>query len=315
VKCRLCESPVRLYAERMYTLDGVDFDLVKCTGCGVVFVDPFPDQQRVSELYDDAYFQRDYSFGIVEGDYLASEVVRESEYRRILSRIARLTAGRNLLEVGCAAGAFLKEARAQGWNAVGVDISQWAVKTARDRFGLDVRHGTLAEQGFASSSFDAVFFGDLIEHLTDPVGFLKEVKRVLKPRDSGGVAAAKVPTYVNSFYYRWLRKAAGFTGLGHRSGALLQILKLSDTGPRMPPYHLFEFNPSCVRWIFGRAGLEVIEENQTLMIPEFLQTNPAGWARFMFVSFSALRFFIESFGIPGGHAVVFAASTSKESDR
>lgn len=311
MRCRLCDAPVEPYTSNLYVLDGEHFDLVRCSRCGVVFVDPFPDLKRIEALYNDEYFRRDYSFGIVEGDYLASEAVREGEYRRILSRIARLTDGRSLLEIGCAAGAFLKEARSQGWNVVGVDISPWAVKTARDRFDLDVRQGKLIEQNFPAANFDAVFFGDLLEHLPDPIGFLNEVKRVVKSRDNGGVVVAKVPTYVNSFYYRFLRKIANYTGLNRRSSTMSQLLKLNDSAPQLPPYHLFEYNPSCVRWLFGKAGLEVFDEERTLMIPEFLQTRPGAWSRLWLAALGVTGFFIESLRLPGGHVVIYAGSSRK----
>lgn len=311
MKCRLCNSTSKIYSKAVYALDGQSYDLLKCPGCGVVFVAPFPDAHRIAALYDDAYFQRDYSFGIVEGDYLASEVAREGEYRRVLRSIARLTHGRKLLEVGCAAGAFLKDAVFQGWNAVGVDISPWAVKTARERFNLDVREGNLEDQKFPSSSFDAVFFGDLIEHLPDPMSFLREVERVVKPHDEGGVVVAKVPTYVNSFYYRWLKTISKISRLDKSQSALTRLMKLSGAAPKMPPYHVFEHNLESVRWIFNRAGLEIFREDKTLMIPEFLYTRRDAWAKAALGVFQTLRFFIESFGLPGGHVFVYAASSKK----
>jgi len=310
-KCPICGAEATLYAKGLYELDGVGYDLVRCSGCKVVCVDPFPDEKRVAALYDDKYFEKDYSFGIVDGDYLASEVARESEYRRILSRIARLTPGRNMLEVGCAAGAFLKEASSQGWNVTGVDVSPWAVKTAREKFALDVREGTLVDQEFPAAKFDAVFFGDLLEHLPDPVAFLREAARVVKPHSEGGVVVAKVPTYVNSFYYRWLKKGTNVLSFGGYSGDMMQLLKLSDTAKRMPPYHLFEYNPSSVGYVFNKAGLVVFEEEKTLMIPEFLHTQKSLGGMFLSMLFGAMKFMIESFNLPGGHVLVFATPSNE----
>lgn len=311
MNCRLCDAVAVPYASCIYRYKGQTFDLVKCPKCGVVFVSPFPDKQTVREFYTDDYFREDYSFGIVEGDYLASEAVRIDEYRRILSKIARLTDGRKLLEVGCAAGGFLKEARSQGWMVTGVDISEWAVKTAKERFGLDVRLGSLEEMNFPDASFDAIFFGDLLEHLHHPLSFISEVARIVKPRDIGGVVVAKVPTYINSFYFRWLKNFSKISRLNKSKGNLSAILKLSDTAPKLPPYHLFEHNPQTVRNIFSLGGLEVFEEERILMVPEFLRKKTTPAYKFMLVLFSTMKLFIESFGLPGGHVIVYAATNRK----
>jgi len=311
VKCRLCDAPSKLYAEKLYAYEGRTFDLWRCSSCGVVFVHPFPDVAEAHRFYDEQYFRHDYSFGIVEGDYLASETARVDEYRRILSRIARLTDGRRLLEVGCAAGSFLKEGRSQGWKVTGVDISPWAVRTARERFDLDVREGSLEEMKFPKASFDAVFFSDLIEHLPDPISFLREVARVVEPRDRGGVVVAKVPTYINSFYYRWLGTATRALRLNRSNGNLLALLKLSDTAERLPPYHLFEHNAHTVRKVFQLGGLEVFDEEHTLMVPQFFRTRPSPAYKILLTLFSTMRLFIEAFGLPGGHVTVYAASGGK----
>jgi SAM-dependent methyltransferase len=307
VKCKLCDSDAKLYAKSLYEHNGRSYSLARCSSCGIVFVDPFPTEAETRGFYDERYFSHDYSFGIVEGDYLASEAARADEYRKVLSRIARLTNGRRLLEVGCAAGGFLKEARSQGWKVTGVDVSEWAAKTAHERFGLDVRLGALQEMNFPDSSFDAVLFSDLLEHLPDPVGFLREVARVVEPRDRGGVVVAKVPTYINSFYYRWARIISRLMRLNKRHGNLISILKLSDTAMPLPPYHLFEHNPGTARDVFTRAGLEVFDEFTTLMVPEFLRTRPFPSYKILLALFSMLKLFIESFGLPGGHVFIYAA--------
>lgn len=311
MKCRLCDAAAVPYASSVYRYNEQTFDLVRCSECGIVFVSPFPDEETVKGFYTDEYFKEDYSFGIVEGDYLASEAVRIEEYRRILSKIASLTDGRKLLEVGCAAGGFLKEARSQGWEVTGVDISEWAVKTAKERFELDVRLGSLEEMNFPDASFDVIFFGDLLEHLPNPLSFISETARIIKPRDMGGIVVAKVPTYINSFYFRWLKNLSKITGLNKSEGNLSAILKLSESAPKLPPYHLFEHNSQTVRNIFSLGGLEVFDEERTLMVPEFLRKKTTPTSKFMLALFSTMKLFIESFGLPGGHVIVYAAKWGK----
>jgi len=88
----------------------------------------------------------------------------------------------DILDYGCGDGEVTQElARATGAAVVGADISQVAVEACR-------RRGLRAEKlefgrtlPFGDRSFDLVFMTEVIEHLVDPAGALKEVRRILKP--------------------------------------------------------------------------------------------------------------------------------------
>jgi len=96
-----------------------------------------------------------------------------------------------LLEVGCGNGLFMTAMRQTGdWEVWGVDVSESAVRRARERSGLDVFHGELGEARFADSTFDVVVMWDVLEHVHRPKDTLLEIRRVLK-RD--GVLVLRVP--------------------------------------------------------------------------------------------------------------------------
>ena len=84
------------------------------------------------------------------------------------------------LDVGCAFGYLLKEAREREISAFGVDISAYALKQVS---GLAPKPAPArAEQlPFRSETFAVVTAFDLIEHLYDPKFGLEEMVRVLKP--------------------------------------------------------------------------------------------------------------------------------------
>jgi SAM-dependent methyltransferase len=86
-----------------------------------------------------------------------------------------------LLEVGCGSGRFLSRMRKAGWEVQGVELDPVAAELAREQFALPVFAGTLPEANFPEGSFDAVVLSHVIEHVYDPVGLLKECRRVLKP--------------------------------------------------------------------------------------------------------------------------------------
>lgn len=89
-------------------------------------------------------------------------------------------AGSRLLEIGCGNGYLLVRMEHLGWEVEGVDFDPAAVAVAREK-GLSVRCGDVHAQGYPDDYFDAVYLGNLIEHIYDPDALLKECRRVLKP--------------------------------------------------------------------------------------------------------------------------------------
>jgi ubiquinone/menaquinone biosynthesis C-methylase UbiE len=69
--------------------------------------------------------------------------------------------------------------------------------------GVAIFVGTLEEARFPAESFSIVHFSHLIEHVPDPRGFLKEVRRILKPQ---GHAVITTPN-VDGFQARLFGKA------------------------------------------------------------------------------------------------------------
>src|SRR5439155_19438090 len=78
------------------------------------------------------------------------------------------------------AGEFAAALSAQRVTAV--DAAPEAVRRASRR-GIDARLVALdGPLSFPDAAFDAVWLGETLEHLVDPVGALHEIRRVLRPR-------------------------------------------------------------------------------------------------------------------------------------
>src|SRR5206468_9659462 len=91
-------------------------------------------------------------------------------------------AGNRLLDVSCGTGSLLAAARERAVDAVGVDLSDEAVKLAkRVAPGAEVAVGAGEALAFRDGSFDYVSCLGSLEHFLDMGKGLEEMKRVAKP--------------------------------------------------------------------------------------------------------------------------------------
>jgi SAM-dependent methyltransferase len=91
-----------------------------------------------------------------------------------------------LLDVGCG-GAWLGD---HFERYTGVDVSAEAVAAAQER-GIEALHIDPGQSlPFPDESFDGVVLKDVLEHVDDPVGLVRDVRRVLRP---GGKVFASSP--------------------------------------------------------------------------------------------------------------------------
>lgn len=114
-------------------------------------------------------------------------------------RIANAQPGERILDIGCGEGFLLASANRADMAAVGVEISELALRLA-------ARHAPAAHLvcsagealPFPDRSFDLVTCIGTLEHFTDPAQGAREVARILRPR---GRALLVVP---NRRFAVWL---------------------------------------------------------------------------------------------------------------
>lgn len=99
----------------------------------------------------------------------------------------------SILDVGCASGQLILELRSSGYERVtGIDISPNAIAASR-RCGLGDTHVMDAQRTtFPDESFDIIAASDVLEHLTDAPGAVREWRRLLRP---GGTLIVMVPAF------------------------------------------------------------------------------------------------------------------------
>jgi len=114
--------------------------------------------------------------------------------RTVLERVIqdlRLPAPARILDAGCGSGRNMVDLARHG-TVTGVELSDVSVGLARERGMGEVIAGSVLEMPFPSDSFDLAVTLDVIEHLEDDLGALRELRRVVAP---GGALLVTVPAY------------------------------------------------------------------------------------------------------------------------
>ena len=246
--CLACGSRRLAHAALRYEWQGTSFPAARCRDCGMLFLRVQPVGESLARMYSAEYFAQDFRCGRSDAPS-TDEAAFRAENDGLLDKLERWRGQGRLLEVGSATGLLLKRARERGWQATGVELSPDAVAHAR-ALGLDVHQGTLADAAFAPASFDAVYMGDVLEHVPDCRATLAEVARVLVP---GGHAVVRGPITTHS--------------LARRLGLAVYGALGRDIVLREPPYHLWEFRPASLRRLAERVGLEVVAIEQSKIPP------------------------------------------------
>lgn len=196
---------------------------VRCAECGLVRTEPPPVASPTDKagLYGGDYFTE-------RNAYLARRDEFTGLFAAVLDQVVALKPAGRLLDVGCGPGLLLEEARRRGYDVAGCDVSAWAVDYARQQ-GLDARVGLLEDLAYPAASFDVALANHTLEHVPDPLSFLREMGRLLKP---DGLLVIGVPNF----------------------GSLMSSLMRARWHALLPDQHYWHFTPATLSRMLQAAG-------------------------------------------------------------
>ncbi|RLC82161.1 MAG: hypothetical protein DRJ03_05070 [Chloroflexi bacterium] len=215
------------------------YELRRCNDCGIVFTSPPVSSEELDVFYAQGIYKdtRNRLYPIIEG---LSQILQWFRLRKI----TRMYKRGKLLDVGCGKGRFLAYAATHGWNVRGVEPSENGRRFARNMLG-DRAVRSLDELR-SVERFDVVTLWHVLEHISEPVKMLRQIRSYVKP---GGSLFIAVPNFAS---------LQAQMGRGHWSH--LDI-----------PRHYVHYAPDTLKYALTLAGYT------TLWIDHFsIEFNPIG---------------------------------------
>jgi len=149
---------------------GVTLTLFRCKACGFIFAD----DQEVADLV--SLYER-----LEDNEYENGLENRSLQMRRIANEVRKAhPAGRTLLDIGAGIGLMVNESRKAGFEAIGIEPSHSLVEAGKRLLSLDLLQGIFPHPAVAGRQFDVISLVDVIEHVSDPVGLLRECGKALQ---------------------------------------------------------------------------------------------------------------------------------------
>jgi len=204
------------------------FQLYQCRSCQLVYQDPMPTDDELSELYADAYD------GNTAGYFIkANKKMRRS--RRLISRIRRRASGRRFLDIGCNGGFMVEAAHENGLDAVGIELDPISLEYAQRNFpDNEYFHGRVEEYQ-PIKPFDIVYCSEVVEHVSDSNSFISAAARLMRP---GALLYLTTPDISH-----WRRPN-----------------DISRWDAFCPPAHCIYFNPKNLTKLLSHHGLSVAQK-------------------------------------------------------
>ena len=116
--CQVCGSD-----RRAPKFEDGPYTVYTCSDCGLVYVSPRLQGQALLDVYNETYWKSDNPKERGYADYASEAALYLKTYRKRMKLVSQWLPERGrVLDVGCAAGYFLRVAQEHGHDVHGVEI-------------------------------------------------------------------------------------------------------------------------------------------------------------------------------------------------
>lgn len=220
---KINNCPICSYKKKDIYLVQHSIKIVKCKKCDLTYSEKQP------KNFNDVYSNEEY----LEKSINSYDKTRKYRIKRFaVERINILKKYKKkglLLDFGCGTGWFLEEAR-KHYEVMGVEYSD----TLRGWLKKKLSISSFKDAKEIKKKFDIITAFDVIEHVPNPLNFLKNIKKKLK---KNGIILIYTPNI----------DSLGFSYLKEKNNLLC------------PPHHLFYFNKKSFEFMCKKANMKIIE--------------------------------------------------------
>lgn len=216
-----------------HSVSGEEFQLIQNSDYGFLETFPQPSLDALPRYYqsEDYISHTDSQRNLFEKIY---HTVRKVSLKSKLNLINSFSSEeKNLLDVGCGTGDFLKTAQQNGWRVYGIEPNQDARNSANKKTNNSVFE-TEQLLKFESSSFDVITLWHVLEHLPNLENQISIFKKLLRPNGRLIIAVPNYKSYDAEYYN--------------------QFWAAYDV-----PRHLWHFNQDSISKLVSKESFEVIK--------------------------------------------------------
>ncbi len=230
------------------TLDEKDgIRVIDCRSCGFAHVSPLPSNEELRQFYEQEFYQHERPNYFTETkEDLPWWMATYHNYYELFERRSK---GRTLLDIGSGPGHFLSCGNERGWKTMGIEPSGPAARYSSKRGLATVNDFFSYDRAKNLGTFDVVHAAMVLEHVPDPIGFIENMKRMLK---KGGRVAIFCPNDYNPLQ-RILREERGFAPWWV-----------------VPKHHLNYFTIESMKRLLARLGFTIEDVVGTYPLETFL---------------------------------------------
>lgn len=174
---------------------GEEKDIVRCRSCGLVFFHPPMTPEEEKHFYEEEYgeiFSKEKD--ATPEDLFQQRLPEAQDYYSLVKD--HLLPTDDCLELGCASGYFLHFIREKVGSVTGYEPFLPFQKMLADLNIPMIENPDTVE----NERFDRIFMFFLLEHLTQPIPYLENVRRILRPGGSLFVIVPNLEDALLSLY-------------------------------------------------------------------------------------------------------------------
>jgi len=243
IKCPICGS--EKHDLHLKTFDRFaeeckdEFEIVKCSECNFIFLNPRPGIDVLGNYYDvdgyDPFISEDKEQSLRDKFYMALRNYNLSVKHRKIKKYKSKPG--KILDIGCATGEFLENYQKYFWQCTGVEVDDGARTIAKNK---NIKVFSSVHGIPETEKFDIITMWHVLEHVHDLNETVEKIRTLLKDDGILVIAVPNIEAYDAKIYKQeWV--------------AL-------DT-----PRHLYHYSIETIQKLFRKYNIKLINKHTLLL--------------------------------------------------